>query len=170
MQYAKLPQRIRTRDSKQIRPRLVLPSSFCSLANAGNSVYDFIFLPTTIRHVHTKTFVFYDYCSCYFLPATLAASFIAVWRVMTNRFRALTSGWMWFIGERCRRSFREPITEIWVTRTFDKLHVLLGHIFPGTKIISVNVWKMNGYAIAFKRNLLLESHRLFLFSFKAIWK
>ena len=44
----------------------VLPSSFCSLANADDSVYDFIFLATTIRHVHTKTFVFYDYYLCYF--------------------------------------------------------------------------------------------------------
>ena len=44
----------------------VLPSSLCSLANAGNSIYDFLFLATTIRHVHTKTFVFYDYYLCYF--------------------------------------------------------------------------------------------------------
>ena len=43
---------------KRNSPTSVFSSSFCSLANAGNSVYDFIFLATTIRHVHTRTFVF----------------------------------------------------------------------------------------------------------------
>ena len=42
-----------------------------------------------------------------FLPSTLAGFFIAICRVMTNRFRALTSGWMWFIGERRLRSLRD---------------------------------------------------------------
>ena len=105
-----------------------------------------------------------------FLPSTLAGFFIAICRVMTNRFRALTSGWMWFIGERCLRSLREPITEIRVSRTFNKLLVLLGHIFPGTEIISVNAEKWTDMPKRSKRNFLLDSLPLFLFSFKAVWK
>ena len=70
----------------------VLSSSFGPLANADNSVYDFIFSATTIRHVQTKTFVFMVTVYVIFLPAILAAFFIAIRRVMSNRFRALTSG------------------------------------------------------------------------------
>ena len=120
IQYAKLPQRIWTRDSKQIRP------SFCSLANADNSVYAFSFLTTSIRHVHTKTFVFYDNYLCYFSARNLGCLLhcnpqrpeepippdfrlnVVYWRTMPSQFR-------------------EPITEIWVSRTFNKLLVLLGH-------------------------------------------
>ena len=57
-----------------------------------------------------------------------------------SRFPALTSGWMCFICKRCPCSLMGPITEICVSQTLHKFLVLLGHIFPGAKIISVNGW------------------------------
>ena len=126
----------------------VLPSSLCSLPmQVTRYTISFFWLLQFGTFIRRDSF-FMITIYVIFLPSTLAGFFIAICRVMTNRFRALTYGWMWFIGERCLRSFREPITEIRVSRTFNKLLALLGHIFPGTEIISVNVWKMNGYATA----------------------
>ena len=141
----------------------VLPSTFCSLENAGNSVYDFFFLATTIRHVHTKTFVFHDYYLCYFFcprPWLLSSlQSVESWRTDSAPWLPVECGLLAndalvVLGSPSLRSGCPGLST-------NSLSCLVTYF----QALKQFVWmseKWTDMPQRCKRNLLLESHRLFL--------